>query len=212
MKDSGSMRKRWEDVWNQLHAQAVPQVVFDELVNAYSSPDRFYHNLAHIQDCLAIFDLTKSLAVHPEEVELAIWFHDAVYDPRRDDNEQKSAEWAVSTIDQFALDHVVAERVFNLILATRHTMQVSDRDAQFMVDIDLSILGREADVYWQYENNIRKEFAWVPESVFREKRIEILQGFLDRQYIYSHQTYRDMFERRARQNLQHTITKLSKVP
>jgi predicted metal-dependent HD superfamily phosphohydrolase len=65
-----------------------------ELIHAYSSPDRYYHNLTHIQDCLSVFDQTSSLVAHPKEVELAIWFHDAVYDTRRSDNEQKSAEWA----------------------------------------------------------------------------------------------------------------------
>lgn len=206
-----NLKDRWESVWQKLNAHAVPQEVFEELLNAYSAANRFYHNLIHIEDCLSIFDETKSLCVHPEEVELAIWFHDAVYDTTRNDNEQKSAEWAVSAINQSGVNHAVSERVSNLVLATRHMMAVSEREAQLIVDVDLSILGSEADFYWQYENNIRREYAWVPESIFREKRREILQRFLGRRYIYYHQTYRDRFERQARQNLEHAITKLSKV-
>jgi predicted metal-dependent HD superfamily phosphohydrolase len=64
-------------------------------MGAYSSPERYYHNLAHIQDSLSVFNQTSSLAAHSEEVELAIWFHDAVYDPRRSDSEQRSAEWGM---------------------------------------------------------------------------------------------------------------------
>lgn len=203
------MRKRWQEIWQKLNAHAVPQDAFETLLKAYSSPDRFYHNLKHIEDCFSIFDRTKFLAVHPEELELAIWFHDAVYDTRRSDNEQRSAEWAAAVLNQSGVDHAIAERVSDLILATRHTMEVSHRDAQLMVDVDLAILGRETEIYWEYENNIRKEYAWVPESLFREKRIEILRGFLDREHLYYHPAYRDMFEEQARTNLKQAITRLS---
>lgn len=209
MKDSYRLTERWERAWQDLNAHTVPRDVFEELVKAYSSPDRFYHNLRHIEDCLSIFDGTKSLAAHPEEVELAIWFHDAVYDTRRNDNEQKSAEWARSVILQSGAGNDVAERVSDFILATGHTSEVTDTDARLMVDIDLSIFGRNAADFWQYEENIRKEYAWVPEVLFREKRIEVLRGFLDREHIYYHQTCRDMFEKHARINLKGAITRLS---
>jgi predicted metal-dependent HD superfamily phosphohydrolase len=106
------------------------------------------------------------------------------------------------------VDHAVAERVFQLILATSHNVEISDKDAQLIVDVDLSILGREPETYWQYENNIRKEYAWVPENLFRKKRIEILRGFLDREYIYFHERYRERFEDQARANLEQAIARL----
>lgn len=203
-------RKRWQMIWQRLAAQLVPEAVFEELVRAYSSAERFYHNVRHLEDCLSTFDQTKYLAVHPAEVELAIWFHDAVYDTRRNDNEERSAEWAEAVIIQTGVGEDVAKRTSDLILATRHTMAISDSDAQLMVDVDLSILGRETALYWQYEINIRKEYAWVPEHLFREKRMEILKGFLDRQFIYYHKPYREMFEEQARTNLERAITRLSK--
>lgn len=203
-----SMRGRWKAVWHKLGAHTAPQYVFDELITVYSSPERFYHNLTHIEDCLSIFDQTEFLATHPEEVELGIWFHDAVYDTRRDDNEQKSAEWANSVIREVALSGDIAERVSRSILATRHNADVTDIDAQVLADVDLSILGREADVFWGYEENIRKEYAWVPEDLFRQKRVEILGGFLDRQYIYYHKEYRAKFEKQARVNLKAAIARL----
>jgi predicted metal-dependent HD superfamily phosphohydrolase len=186
----------------------VPQNVFEGLVRAYSASGRFYHNLAHVQDCLSVFDKTESLAIHPAEVELAIWFHDAVYDVRRNDNEQKSAEWAQEVMKESGLRSDIAERVSNSILATRHNPRVTDRDAQLMVDVDLSILGRESNTFWRYEENIRKEYAWVPEVLFREKRVEILRGFLESQHIYYHENYREMFEFKARANLEQAIERL----
>ena len=205
------LKDRWERVWRKLGVHQIPRNVFEELIRAYSSADRFYHNLAHVEDCLSMFDQTKFLTSHPEEVELAIWFHDAVYDTRRSDNEQESAAWAESVIVQAGLDRVIAERVSESILATRHHTEVSGKDAQLMVDVDLSILGREADVFWRYEENIRKEYAWVPENVFRQRRIEILRSFLDREHIYYDENYREMFEEKARANLKQAITKLLDV-
>jgi predicted metal-dependent HD superfamily phosphohydrolase len=209
VNDLSGIRKRWEETWRKLNARTVPQGVFDELVNAYSSAERFYHNLIHIEDCLSLFDQTASLVAHPEEVELAIWFHDAVYDTRRNDNEQRSAAWATSVIIQSGVGRSVAERVSTLILATRHTAEVTDTDAQLIVDVDLSILGRGSDFFWQYEENIRKEYAWVPENVYRQKRIEVLRGFLERPDIYYHEPYREMFEVNARANLLQAIERLS---
>jgi predicted metal-dependent HD superfamily phosphohydrolase len=200
---------RWKGLWQRLQAEPIPLHVFAELVKIYASADRFYHNRTHIADCLSIFDQTNLLASYPEEVELAIWFHDAVYDTRRNDNEQKSAEWASSVIFQAGVSKAVAERVSHSILATRHDREVTDTDAQLMVDVDLSILGRESDIFWQYEKNIRKEYAWVPEGLFREKRIEILRGFLDRQHIYNHEIYRKRFEETARANVLQAIERLS---
>ena len=81
-------------------------------------------------------------------------------------------------------------------------------DAQLLADVDLSILGREAEVFWRYEENIRKEYAWVPEDLFRRERVRILRGFLDRQHIYYHEEYRERFEARARVNLEQAIARL----
>ena len=78
-----------------------------------------------------------------------------------------------------------------------------------MVDVDLSILGRESNVFWHYEENIRKEYAWVPEQLFRQKRTEILSGFLENQHIYYHQKYREMFEEKAWLNLKQAIARLT---
>ena len=200
---------RWKRLWQKLRVDIVPQFVFEKLIQAYSSTDRFYHNLTHINSCFSIFDQTKLLAVHPEEVELAIWFHDAIYDTRRNDNEQKSAGWAENIISQSGLNSSVAERVSGLILATRHRTEALETDARLVVDVDLSILGADPEVFWRYEENIRKEYAWVPESLFRLKRAEILRSFLNREYIYYHTQYRGMFEEKARSNLKQAVAKLS---
>ena len=128
------LRHRWETVWQRLAAPGISYDVLDELIRAYSSPDRYYHNLTHIQDCLSIFDRTSSLAAHPEEVELGIWFHDAVYDSRRNDNEKKSADWAEAVNRQSSLGNEIAGRVTDCILATRHEAEAGDHPLGAVVD------------------------------------------------------------------------------
>lgn len=203
-----TLEERWKKLWQKLNVNSIPQVAFEELIEAYSARDRFYHNLTHIENCFSIFDRTKFLPAHPEEVELAIWFHDVAYNTRRDDNEQKSAEWAEGVISQSGLSSGVAGKVSNLILATRHRVQVWDPDAQLMADVDLSILGADPESFWLYEANIRKEYAWVPEDLFRSRRVEILRSFLSRQSIYYHEQCRGMFEEKARSNLKQAVEKL----
>jgi predicted metal-dependent HD superfamily phosphohydrolase len=141
-------------------------------------------------------------------VELGIWFHDVVYDPKRSDNEQKSAEWAETVIAQAGLGSTLAKRVSSFILSTRHNQEITEVDAQLMVDVDLSILGREPEVFWKYEKNIRKEYAWVPSDTFRQKRIEILNTFLERKSIYYHRSFQELFEEKARLNLLQAIEQL----
>jgi predicted metal-dependent HD superfamily phosphohydrolase len=202
------MKERWKQIWQKLDAPVTPVEILEELLGAYSSGDRYYHNLVHIQDCLAIFDETRFLANSPEAVELAIWFHDAVYDPKRSDNEERSAAWAKSAIAQSGLSSDFSEYVSRLILATCHNAIAQDRDTQLLMDIDLSILGREPEIFWRYENNIRKEYAWVPEDIFKQKRIEVLHSFLERSHIYYLDIYRNRFEVQARQNLEQAIARL----
>jgi predicted metal-dependent HD superfamily phosphohydrolase len=205
---TGELNARWMGLWQKLGVDSVPEPVFEELVQAYSSTGRFYHNLAHIANCLSIFDQTKSLSVHAEEVELAIWFHDAVYDTRRTDNEHWSTEWAARVIRQAGLGVVIVERVSAAILATRHDIEVTNTDAQLMVDVDLAILGASQEVFWGYEENIRKEYAWVPQNLYARKRMQILRGFLRRPHIYYHQPYRELLEQTARANLRQAVTRL----
>ncbi|HEY3475041.1 MAG TPA: hypothetical protein VGK56_10560, partial [Anaerolineales bacterium] len=135
-------------------------------------------------------------------------FHDAVYDPGRSDNEQRSAEWAAKVIDESGLNPQVAGRVADSIHATRHHGEVLGADAQLLVDVDLSILGRDPAVFWRYEENIRKEYAWVPEDLFRQERLSILKRFLERPHVYYHHEFREKFEEQARMNLEQAITRL----
>lgn len=179
-----------------------------DLLAAYSEPHRRYHDVRHIEDCLQQFDGAAALAAWPEEVELALWFHDAVYKASSSRNEERSAEWAAKFLRTTGVAHERCERVRELVLATRHAPGALSGDAALLVDVDLSILGRAPEEYAAFEAAIREEYAWVPGPIYRAKRSAILQSFLDRPALYGTQHFAERFERAARVNLRWAIERL----
>ena len=185
------------------------RATFDALVAAYQEPQRRYHGAAHIAACLALLDEVRNLAEEPAEVELALWFHDAVYKTRAFDNEAKSADWAERFLAEAGADPAVAERVRDHILATRHAAEPAAGDTALTVDIDLSILGRPPETFDAFDRAIREEYAWVPGFLYRRKRAEVLQGFLDRPAIYITPALQERFEAQARANLERALGRLA---
>jgi predicted metal-dependent HD superfamily phosphohydrolase len=180
------------------------------LLTAYSEKHRHYHTVEHIDHCLHELDREIALASEPAEVEFALWFHDAVYNPHRSDNEEKSAELACALMQRHLGASERIARVHAHIMATRHEAPATTPDSQLVVDIDLSILGASEEAYARFEENVRKEYRWVPSIIFRRKRAEILLSFLDRPNIYSTQPFRSRYEAQARRNLESAIAALRK--
>lgn len=200
---------RWTALWSRLGAQVDGLSIFTRLTAAYAEPARAYHTAEHVQDCLAHFDLNRNTAERPDEVEAAIWFHDVVYLPGRSDNEDRSAEVARAALTASGVPPNVADRTAELVLATRHTAIPNQADAALLCDIDLSILGRFPDVFVRFEQQIRREYAWVPEPAYRSARAEILRGFLARRPIYQTDYFHNRYEGQARENLERSIAQLS---
>jgi predicted metal-dependent HD superfamily phosphohydrolase len=198
-------RQRWLELWSRLGAQGSGASIFARLAAAYAGPERAYHTAEHIRDCLAELDLSRDLAQHPDEIEAALWFHDAVYRPGAADNEDQSAELARTTLSSGAVPQVVADRTAALVLATRHAGIASAPDEQLTCDIDLSILGREPAIFDAFERQIRREYAWVPEPMYRHERSAVLSGFLRRPSIYQTDQFRQRYEALARANLQRLL-------
>ncbi len=184
-----------------------PADYFRSLQALYSEPHRHYHNQSHILDCLAEFDRHRELASDPLATELAIWFHDAIYDTRAADNEEQSANLAEEWLLKLNAPRRIITAVKSLILATKYHDVYGHPDAPLLVDIDLSILGRSSNRFWQYEEQIRQEFAWVDKVVFAAKRAEILRRLLARRHIYHTETYHEL-EVPARDNLAVSIKRL----
>lgn len=199
-------RNRFAQMWTALGARdaAAFQVVRD----AYASDQRHYHTVEHILECLAYFDRVRALARRPDELEAAIWFHDAVYDISQRDNEARSAELARDQALQAGIPSETADRIAELVLNTTHTAQAASSDAQLLIDIDLSILGASPERYRRYEIDIRREYASAPDDLFRRGRLHVLNAFLERTGIYHTSYFYERLERQARENLAEAVEAL----
>jgi predicted metal-dependent HD superfamily phosphohydrolase len=200
---------RWSRLWSRLGARSDGLPVLERLAAAYAEPTRAYHNTTHIIDCLGELDRSVELARSPDEVEAALWFHDAVYDPGSGENEDRSAQLASESLSSAGVPADRCQRIAGLILATRHVSLFSDPDTQLLCDIDLAILGRGQVEYDDFERRIRREYAWVPQLIYRRSRSDILAGFLRRPTIYQTAAFAARYEAQARRNLERALQMLT---
>ncbi|HJZ60448.1 MAG TPA: hypothetical protein VKE74_36230 [Gemmataceae bacterium] len=186
--------------------------VFDLLAAAYSAPDRYYHNLEHITEMFQVAARLASITDDTGPLHLAIWFHDAVYDPRSSDNEARSAERAVDLLGPIGMPASVLERVGRLVRATAHLTDdepPADRDTSLLLDADLAILGAAEDRYRRYAADIRQEYDWVPDEDYRKGRSAVLEKFLARPRIFRHELLFREAEQRARANIRAELAALA---
>ena len=199
----------WSEAWRDLRLPVPVPDVLASLLACWSEPHRKYHTLQHLRECLDLFERHRALAEHPGEVAIALWFHDAIYDTGRHDNEAASAAWARRVLMEAGADAAVADRVHALIMATRHSEVPATADAKLLVDIDLAILGAAPARFAEYELQIRDEYGFVPVDTFRDRRAAILRGFLARPSLFSTPAYADRLDAPARVNLARAIARLA---
>jgi predicted metal-dependent HD superfamily phosphohydrolase len=181
---------------------------YRRLLRAWRTWGRHYHTLGHLAACLRELDQNLELAQAPAEVELALWFHDAIYRTYRNDNEARSAAWATQFLQRRGANPGAVERVREHVLMTRHAAAPEGGDGALVVDIDLSILGQPPNVYDMFERNVRREYWWVRRRRFAAARSAILESFLRRPTIYHWPRFRARYETAARRNLERAITAL----
>jgi predicted metal-dependent HD superfamily phosphohydrolase len=198
----------WRQAWQDAGLAQASEDLHRRLTACWGEPHRHYHTLQHLGECLALFDEVHHLAEHRGEVALGLWFHDAFYEPRRDDNELRSADWARASMVEAGAGSQAADRVHALIMETRHKAAPESADAQLLVDIDLSILGAPAPRFDESDRQVRAEYAHVPDASYCQGRRAILQGFLARPRLYSTDHFHSRLEQRARDNLRRALARL----
>jgi predicted metal-dependent HD superfamily phosphohydrolase len=192
-------------------AIASAQAVLDGLLEAYSEQSRHYHTVEHIASLLRQLDGHRHAVVDRDVLELAILFHDVVYDPRRSDNEEKSAARARDRLVPLGLPGKLVRKVVRYIHATKHDSRfvTEDPDLALLLDLDLSTLAATPAEYRVYAEAIRREYGHVADDQYRAGRRRILEGFLNRDRIYRTGRLHHLLEERARANITRELTELS---
>jgi predicted metal-dependent HD superfamily phosphohydrolase len=202
----------WHNLMGRLAIDAnAGDPVLVELVRAYSAPGRHYHTLDHIAALLQLLDTHGRDVIDRDAVELAIFFHDAVYDPLRSDNEAASAALAGKRLTTLKLPVGLVAKVERYILATRHDAGgwlPDDADLALLLDLDLAVLGAERSVYAAYAQAIRSEYGMHPDDVYRAGRKKVLSAFLARPQIYGTSALQALWEAPALDNLAWEIGEL----
>ena len=188
-----------------LDAEPANDIGFD-LAACHTEPHRHYHTMEHIT---AVLGHLQDLHAATPIAKLAAFFHDAVYEPTRSDNEAQSAELAREVLR--AVDRPEADDVAAIVLATaKHELPLNGpRETAAFLDADLAILAARPDVYDAYTVNVRAEYSHVADDDFRNGRRAILEGFLQRDQLFFTTIGQARFEVAARANLRREITSLS---
>jgi predicted metal-dependent HD superfamily phosphohydrolase len=174
--------------------------VYEDLVGRYTEPGRHYHGWAHLAHCLQEFDRAAAQMENPNAVELALWFHDAVYVPGAVDNEQRSAELFRQRGNPW-FSPTLVEKVCELILITMHRQSPDEDDESYVVDIDLSSFAVQWSNFLGDARNVRKEQADVPDSAYYPAHAKFLKMLLNRPSIFHTAFFYERYEESARQNI-----------
>ena len=189
-------------------AQSI--VLWQDIATRYNEPQRAYHTLKHIRQLFEQFEQIKDKLYEPHIIALALYYHDMIYEPKRSDNELKSAEYAVEVLKNY-LSAEQCQHIYTLIMmtATHQLDKLADEykisDAAFLLDIDLSILGAPWSEYEQYAKDVRHEYMHVAKEDYHTGRIAVLEKLLAHSTFYLTEYYYGRLKEQARDNVKREI-------
>ena len=178
-----------------------------DLEKAYSNKSRHYHNLTHINDMLECFEIYIDQLQSPNEVLFSIFYHDYIYKSSKKDNELKSAEYTVNLLPKETTLH--SKLVFDMICATQLHQHNEIEDINWLIDFDLKVLSRDWNDYQIYFEQIRKEYRIYPDFLYKPGRAKALKHFLENEFIFHTETFRNLYEEKARTNIEKEISLLT---
>jgi predicted metal-dependent HD superfamily phosphohydrolase len=188
---------------------ALIESLWQQVYQAYSAADRHYHGIFHLEAMLLHLERVKSHIADWDVVILALFYHDFVYHPLKSDNEEKSAVKAGESLRRLAFPEIKAQKVQEIILATKGHSDAKDIDINSFLDADLSILGSGNLNYDRYKKAVRQEYHLVPDFVYNPGRRKVIQKFLDQPSIFKTPAFSHL-EMQARSNLLAELSELQK--
>lgn len=172
-----------------------------EIEAKYTERGRHYHNLLHLENMFKELDSVKSDIADFTTISFSVFYHDIIYNASSKSNEENSALKAAESLTEIGLQQNTITSVSNQILATKFHHKSEDEDTNYLLDADLSILGKDLDTYLAYTKMIRKEYSIYPDFLYKPGRKKVLKHFLDLENIFKTDYFKEKYEIQARSNI-----------
>jgi predicted metal-dependent HD superfamily phosphohydrolase len=179
-----------------------------EIENNYSTKSRYYHNLPHLENMFEEIDAVRDQIEKFENISFSIFYHDMIYDASSKLNEEKSANVAKERLESLGVNNDKIQNIYEQILATRSHKRSENEDTNFLLDADLSILGKSDEAYLEYTKQIRKEYSIYPDLLYKPGRKKVLKHFLELENIFKTEYFRGKYEIQARENIKSELKNL----
>lgn len=203
----GWLEHNWYSLASNYADNTLAASLFEDIKTHYSSKKRHYHNLSHLYKMLQQLEDYATEIKDLDSLKFSIWYHDIIYKSTNKDNEEQSALFAEKALTTTTFNHEKILNVKKLILSTKkHELIITENtDNAYLLDLDLSILGTDWNIYQQYIKNIRKEYKIYPNFMYNPGRKKVLKHFLERDTLYFTNVFKLKFEKQARENLKREI-------
>ncbi|RKS97531.1 HD domain-containing protein [Chryseobacterium defluvii] len=179
-----------------------------EIEKKHSGKGRFYHNLEHLNSMFSELEAVRDQILNFTTITFSVFYHDIIYDVTSKSNEEKSAEFAVSRLEKLKVDKKTIKDVFEQILTTK-THQISGHhDTNYLLDADLSVLGKDPEAYLKYTKKIRKEYSFYPDLLYKPGRKKVLQHFSELDHIFKTEYFKSKYEKQAKENIEAELESL----
>lgn len=202
------LKNRFEDLITRYSRdKAFNFTCWNSIKDNYSKPFKPYHNLAHIENIFSELKYVQAKINDIDSLSFSIFYHDVIYDAQRGDNEFQSALFMEHQLSKTNFANI--EKCKKQILATKQHLQCDDADTNFLLDLDLSILGRNRDEYNAYCKAIRVEYSMYDDVDYSEGRKKVLKHFLGSTNIFKTDFFIEKYEQPARENIKNELAHLS---
>ena len=203
-----NLKKKYIHLLSNYTDKKTITIFWNEIAQKYSFSKRFYHNLNHINELISLSISYKSDIYDLEVVQLAIFYHDIIYNAIKKDNELKSAIYCKKQLEKTSFPKEKIEKCYKYILSTKNHESDNEKDLNYLLDFDLSILSSQSVDYDTYLKQIRKEYSVFPDIIYKAGRKKVLKYFLKQKKIYKTDDFFNNFEKIARANLNKELLKL----
>jgi predicted metal-dependent HD superfamily phosphohydrolase len=204
-----NLKERFQHICSQYSQdQNLIENLWSEIEKKYTERERYYHNLEHLENMFSELDSVKDRISNFSNISFSVFYHDVIYDASSRINEEESSEFSKLRLQKLNLDPGCIEKVSEQIIATKAHQKSIDRDTNYLLDADLSILGKDLETYIDYTKKIRKEYSIYPDLLYKPGRKNVLKHFLALENIFKTDDFQGKYEVQARENIQFEIGRL----